>query len=335
MNPNDLFIDPELAGLLMPHTEAELGHLEDALRTDGLLTPLLVWPHENRLVLLDGFARLKIADRLGIPIRWTEVSLPDADAAVEFRLKQQLSRRNVPAVAQAYLRGKLYILAGRCQGKRTNRPGQKPDARLTAKEVAERFGVSERTIRREQRLSEAVDLLGRLENLGPEFKALLLSGCSRLPRREVFRLLHQKQVERERRLAQLRAEADVRRARPRRKPPAPKVATTDRNSGADTPTAVREDVAPRGFDTATQMPAPTPQYDSLPPDTKHTYTAACRLANPTPPAPPVDTEPADEGVLKKLTAVWRKANHETKILFLRQPSVQIAVQRLHSSEVRK
>jgi hypothetical protein len=237
MTANDLTLDDELASLLTPHAETELGHLEESLRANGLLSPLLVWPHEHRLVLLDGFARLKIAVRLRLPIHWTEVPLPDRDAAVEFRLRQQMSRRNLPPIAQAYLRGRLYLLAGKRQGARTDLPKGKDDAQMTARGVGERFGVSERTIRREQRLAQAIDRIGRPDQLGPEFKALLLAGKSNITRRGLLQMDRMSQIEQQRVLERMEQEQAARRARPRQKPAATPKAT-DSTSGTEDDTSV-------------------------------------------------------------------------------------------------
>ena len=61
-----ILIDPELASLLTPLSEAEAGLLEHSIRTEGCRDPLVVWSEEQ--VLLDGHHRHAICTRLDIPV---------------------------------------------------------------------------------------------------------------------------------------------------------------------------------------------------------------------------------------------------------------------------
>jgi len=335
MTANDIHLDDQLASLFPQPTESQLTHLRESIRAEGLRDALLVWKTGGRRVLVDGYTRLTLARELGLDVRCTEIRLADRNAAIAYRVVTHLERRNLSMLAQAVLRGRLHLLVGGRQGERTDLPGHEAGATLTAAGIAARFAVSERTIRRDRRVAEAVDLLGSPEQQGPQFAALLMAGRTNLTRRGILQLARMGRVEQQRLLARLEREREDRQTRPRRKPPAPSRPTTpDRNSGADTPAVRQEAASPKPLP-VTQMPALTPLPNGPSPDTKHAVEAACRLANPTPAGLTVDTEPADEGVLEKLTAIWRKANHATRISFLRQPAVQIAVQRLNSSEVRK
>jgi hypothetical protein len=254
MTPNDIYPDDQLASLIPPPNEAELTALRESLRAEGLREPLRVWPHEGRRVLIDGYARLKLARELGIEVCCTELSLADRNAAMAYRLASTLDRRNLSLIAQAVLRGRLHLLVGGRQGERTDLPGHEAGAMLTAAGIAARFSVSERTIRRDRRLAEAVELLGSPEHLGPAFREQLLGGRTNLTRRGILQLARMSAVERQRVLARMEREREERRARPRRKPHAPKVAgSTESNSGADTPVVIQSRNAAAGSREATQV----------------------------------------------------------------------------------
>jgi hypothetical protein len=235
-----LDLDNQLASLLPPPTDTELFALRESLRAEGLLHPLRVWITGGRRVLLDGYARLKLARELGIEIRCTEVRLADRNAAFAFRMATHLERRNLSLLAQAVLRGRLHLLVGGRQGERTDLPGHEAGALLTAAGIAARFSVSERTIRRDKRLAEAVDLLGSDEQQEPQFVALLMAGRTNLTRRGILQLARMGRVEQQRVLSRLEQERKDRQTRPRRKPSAPKAEHPVSNSGADTPVVVHQ-----------------------------------------------------------------------------------------------
>lgn len=237
MTANDLTLDDQLASLLPQPTDTELTALRESLRVEGLLHPLRVWVTGDRLVLIDGYTRLKLARELGIEARYEEVRLADRNAAIAYRLAAHLDRRNLSLLAQAVLRGRLHLLVGGRQGERTDLPGHEAGALLTARGIATRFAVSERTIRRDKLLAEAVNRLGADGQLGPQFVALLMSGRTNLTRRGILQLARMGRVERQRHLDKLKAERDARKP-PRRKLPAPKPANPTGNSGADTPEVV-------------------------------------------------------------------------------------------------
>ena len=135
-----------------------------------------------------------------------------------------------------------------------------------------------------------------------------------------------KKVEREQYLARLRAE-QARQTRPRRKPVAtPKAATNDRNFGAEVPAVAR----PAG-----------PTAASVPPVggwSKASNAASAverQQACPTPAGAAIARETVDDNLLGRLTDLFKQADHATRLAFLGQPVVQIAIQRVTISEVRK
>jgi len=187
-----IVIDPDLAGLLVPHAPHELALLETSILADGCRDPLTVW--KNQRILLDGHARLAICRRHALPFAVTEIDLPDRDAAVTWVLTRQLSRRNLRPIAVAYYRGVLHRLTVAQLGTRVDLdPGQTD---RSAAALAREFGVDARTLRRDARLAADLDVVA--ESLGDGFRRSVLSGVAKLTRVEIAALAAMTAVEQKR-----------------------------------------------------------------------------------------------------------------------------------------
>ena len=108
---NDITIDPEFRNHCPPLSVAEHQLLLESLNQAGLLSPLIVWKHEGKTILVDGHNRYEILqelDRLD-EIKTTELVFGTRENALNWIIKNQLARRNLAPDAAALLRGKLYI----------------------------------------------------------------------------------------------------------------------------------------------------------------------------------------------------------------------------------
>jgi len=103
--PQDVRVDPQLHSLVPPLTEAEQRGLEDNLRRDGCLAPLVVWAETG--VLLDGHHRREICDKHGMAYATCSISLPDRKAAQRWVIEHQFGRRNLTPYQRAELALKL------------------------------------------------------------------------------------------------------------------------------------------------------------------------------------------------------------------------------------
>lgn len=195
--PLHVVIDPAITSLLTTHTAEELALLTRSIIEQGCRDPLLVW--QGTGILLDGHARHRICVEHGIPFEVTEIDLPDREAAVRFVLERQLGRRNLRPIAASYYRGRLYLSrrkkVGRPKGRRIS--GQNAQV-CTDAEVAARYGVDPRTIRRDARFASDLDALA--QDMGEEFRSRVLSGEARLTRKDVCTLAGMGRQERDRHL---------------------------------------------------------------------------------------------------------------------------------------
>lgn len=159
-------IDPEFAKLCPKQTEDELELLRESLKSEGCRDPIVCWQTKGNPIL-DGMTRFTICLEEEINFDLKLIKLSDRPTAECWILQNQLARRNLSDTQRAILRGKLYNSQkrGKTEGLKTPEniesapvgqicPTGDAAARLAAKE-----GVSDRTIRREGALAEAVEKL--------------------------------------------------------------------------------------------------------------------------------------------------------------------------------
>jgi len=150
-----IIIDPEFRSLIPVQTPEQLQLLENALKTEGCRDALVVWPQSNgTAILLDGHTRKAICDRYDIPYRTTSLQFQDREDAADWIDRNQLGRRNLTPEAASITRGRIYR---RAKGRERGPSGQFVRKAATAKSIARQSGVTERTIRRDERFFEAVE----------------------------------------------------------------------------------------------------------------------------------------------------------------------------------
>ena len=176
-------IEPEFQDLIPPLNELEYDVLEESILSEGCREPLIIWAGEN--ILLDGHNRFKICLENKIEYKVIKKEFDDENAAKNWMLMNQLGRRNLSPDNLTLLRGQLYKL-GKSQGKRTDLTLGQIDTKLnTAKTLAEKTGVSEATIKRDAKFSDAVDKLkGKYD---PQFKENIQAGKRENTKAEIIK----------------------------------------------------------------------------------------------------------------------------------------------------
>ena len=148
--------------------------------------PLTLWKGHG--VLIDGHHRKRVLDEHPeIPFTIDEIELADEDAVDEWIILNQLGKHNLTPTQISYLRGLLYKKEkGKVGGQAGNTNASKNDSVKStesnppsnAKEgvagvVGSRFGVSGKTIRTDEELTEGID---RASEIDPSFKTEVLTG---------------------------------------------------------------------------------------------------------------------------------------------------------------
>ena len=169
-------IDEEFRAHCPPLTETERQMLRQDIERTGLLSPLIVWNHDGKTILVDGHNRYEILQELGRldEIQTTELVFDTRENALDWIINNQLGRRNLPPDAAALLRGKLYTAERIPAKERLFKPGVSANPggvpktedchsgspETIADAIAKKTGVSARTIARDAKFAEAVEKLG-------------------------------------------------------------------------------------------------------------------------------------------------------------------------------
>ncbi len=173
MSERPFKIDNEFSSLIPPASAEEVALLEGSVKRDGIIHPLIVWKEEK--VLLDGHTRYKLALKHSLPHPIKQLSFDDRNQARNWLIDHQLGRRNINQEQRSYLLGKRYN-SEKLEPHRPEKGGQNVHLNgKTAEDLAEKHGVSERTVRRAAKFADAVDALEQDE---PGVAQAILAGES-------------------------------------------------------------------------------------------------------------------------------------------------------------
>jgi DNA repair photolyase len=198
----DVIIDKEIAVLIPSLSPEELARLERSILAEGCREPLTAWDDGHRKILLDGHNRLRICRRHRVPYTIRCMKFADRDEAIRWVTEHQLGRRNLTPEAYAFLRGRLYNGMKR-QGSRSDlTSGHSAQKSTTAQQIAAKYKVDEKTIRRDGRFAEQLDALA--DAVGANVKDEVLTRGARISRADVPRLLQVDEQTRRRVVAEVR-----------------------------------------------------------------------------------------------------------------------------------
>ena len=199
----DIIIDQEFK-LLLPELDAEVYEsLEENIIQNGCLFPLVVWGN----ILVDGYHRYRICTTHDIPFKTTEKDFSNREEAIIWIITNQVSRRNLAPIQLCYFRGLhyrtdkrlvpnengrnqysvvegqdsevreagLHEVGGADDGRKQVRVQNEPQAKndSTAIRLAKKYNVSRSTIKRDAKISIAIDAIGEKS---PDAKRDILSG---------------------------------------------------------------------------------------------------------------------------------------------------------------
>lgn len=190
VSSRSLRIDPEFKNLIPPLSTNERRQLETNLIIERCRDPLVVWAGHD--ILLDGHNRWEICCQHDIDFQTVEIELPDWEAARNWIINNQLSRRNLTKEALSYLRGLRYLQEKKPRGGmganqyRKRQIPQNEGTAQTAERLASELKVSRATIERDAQFALAVDAL--IETLGEETRRYILSRDAKLTKRETLEL---------------------------------------------------------------------------------------------------------------------------------------------------
>ena len=159
-----LVIDPEFRDLIRPLAIEERILLEESIVTHGCRDAIVAWQG----IIVDGHHRHEICQRLDIPFRVHTLSLEDDTrvGALAWLIDNQLARRNLHPDEASLLRGHAYRITAGGPGPRSGSLGNiypdSQDQRRTSERLAQKYGVSEKTIRNDAHYLGAVEGIASL-----------------------------------------------------------------------------------------------------------------------------------------------------------------------------
>ena len=95
----ELEIDQEFKTLIRPLRKDEYLQLEVNLTIDGCREPIITWNN----IIIDGYNRYEICNRLHIPYAVREIPFENRDQAIVWICNNQLGRRNISEETRRYL----------------------------------------------------------------------------------------------------------------------------------------------------------------------------------------------------------------------------------------
>lgn len=166
-------IDEEFKNLIPPLREEEYLQLEQNIIQDGCRDPLVLWND----TIVDGHNRYKICTDNGIEFNTTAREFSDRDEVLEWMMYNQIGKRNAHANLMSYMRGKLYLQSKQNHGGDRKSKGQNVLLN-TAEKIADNTNVSDKTIKRDAKFAQAVDVLS-------EYRTEILSGETERTKQEI------------------------------------------------------------------------------------------------------------------------------------------------------
>jgi len=158
-NGDELHISKRLKDLLPPLSAEEKKQLKANIESDGrVFETVKFWHDGKRNVVVDGMNRFEMVRNTDIPYQVEQLEFDDYDDVEIWMLDHQLGRRNLlkPAAVRK-IRGDLYNRLKKKQGGDHRSKGQNvPLIENVAEKLAEKAGVSEKTVKRDGKRQEAI-----------------------------------------------------------------------------------------------------------------------------------------------------------------------------------
>lgn len=179
-----IIIRESLRNFIPPLSKDEFSQLETNIVKEGVRDPLILWQIDNSYVLIDGHNRYDICKKYNLTFPFKVLPFKEEKEVMDWMINHQLGRRNLTKEQASYLRGLRYQNE-KAQGKRSDLTSGQIDQKSnssTAARLAEEYGVSEVTIRRDGEFAEAIDKIGR-DN--PQLKNEILTGKVKIRKKDL------------------------------------------------------------------------------------------------------------------------------------------------------
>jgi len=164
----------------LPELDAEtFAGLEENIINNGVRDPIVLWGD----TLIDGYNRFAICQKHGLPFNTVNMEFSSREEVLIWIVNNQITRRNLTPIQLAHFRGLHYradkIIRGTYDrnAKKDHKGQNDPYEVATANRLSEKYSVSAKTIKRNSKMSEAIDAIGEVS---PEAKRKILNGVVRI-----------------------------------------------------------------------------------------------------------------------------------------------------------
>lgn len=191
----DINIDPEFKNLIHPLQKKEYLQLEENIRADGCLHPIILW----KGYIIDGHNRYEICTKHNIPFQIKEMDFSCRDEAILWICKNQLGRRNISEETRRYLIGRQYEseksmlrihnpLGNNQYTKNEPETIQEVQSRhTTAHKIARENHISHTTVQKYAYFTKAINEIAKKE---PALAEKILSGKYKISHENIIELSH-------------------------------------------------------------------------------------------------------------------------------------------------
>ena len=171
----EIIVDEEFRTLLPALDQETYAMLEANLLEHGCRDALVLWDG----VLIDGYNRYSVCKANNIPFNTISKEFASREEVLIWIISNQISRRNMTTMQISHFRGLHYRAEKKIQGtyerntsKTENDSGDHSQS-TTADRLSGQYHVSPKTIKRDAKVSGAIDAIGEVSN---EAKRMILSG---------------------------------------------------------------------------------------------------------------------------------------------------------------
>ena len=172
----NIIIDEQFKDLLPKLDEVTYRGLEASVLEYGCYMPLVLWKD----ILIDGYNRYLICTEHDIPFSTINMEFDKREEVEIWMIRNQVDRRNLPPIQLSFFRGlhyradkKLHGDIGRTALNNASVQNEHLQTGSTSRRLAEQYNVSAMTIRRDEKLAEALIKIGEISS---DAKQKILSG---------------------------------------------------------------------------------------------------------------------------------------------------------------
>jgi N6-adenosine-specific RNA methylase IME4 len=177
-----LVIDSEFKNLLPPLTEEEYKALENDCIKNKIHEPIIVWKN----IIIDGYNRYTIAQKNKLSFTTKKIQLKNRKEAKDWIIRNQLSRRNLTNEARSYYIGVLYRNTKQNKNNNLKYGIERQNLHIdTSKLVADRFGLSSRTVKNDLDIANVIDRIGIIN---PKIKNEILGGKKSITKMDLLKI---------------------------------------------------------------------------------------------------------------------------------------------------